>query len=182
MEMYGQSGDRQEGQPSIYVQLARASLEHYLLTRRLLAVPDPVPPGMEGRTGAFVSLKRHGELRGCIGTIEPVRRNLAEEIIYNAISAGVEDPRFLPVQLEELPELTVSVDVLSPPEPIASEEELDPWRYGVIVSGRGRVGLLLPHLEGIDTVAEQVGIARQKAGLRPDEPVRLARFEVVRYE
>ena len=177
-----QSADRPERQPSVYVQLARASLEHYLRNERLLPVPDPVPSGMEGRAGAFVSLKKHGQLRGCIGTIEPVRRNLAEEIIYNAVSAGVEDPRFWAVQPEELPELTISVDVLSPPEPIDSEDELDPKRYGVIVRGRGRVGLLLPNLEGIDTVAGQVEIARQKAGLRPDEPVQLARFEVTRYE
>jgi AmmeMemoRadiSam system protein A len=127
-------------------------------------------------------LKKHGELRGCIGTIEPVRRNLAEEIINNAVSAGAEDPRFRPLQLEELPDLTISVDVLAPPEPIDSEDDLDPRRYGVIVSSRGRVGLLLPNLGGIDTVAEQVGIARQKAGLLPDEPVRLARFEVTRHE
>jgi AmmeMemoRadiSam system protein A len=180
--MSEQSADHPEKQPSVYVQLARASLEHYLLTRRLLPVPDPVPPGMQGRAGAFVSLKKYGELRGCIGTIEPVRRNLAEEIINNAVSAGVEDPRFLPLQPEELPELTISVDVLSPTESIDSEDELDPKRYGVIVSSRGRVGLLLPNLEGIDTVAEQVGIARQKAGLRPDEPAQLARFEVIRYE
>jgi AmmeMemoRadiSam system protein A len=127
-------------------------------------------------------LKKDGELRGCIGTIEPVRRNLAEEIINNAVSAGVEDPRFLPLQLEELPDLTISVDVLAPPEPIDSEDDLDPRRYGVIVSSGGRVGLLLPNLEGIDTVAEQIGIARQKAGLWPDEPVSLARFEVTRYQ
>lgn len=177
-----QSGKQQDRQPSVYVQLARASLEHFLKTRQVLPVPDPVPAGMERQAGAFVSLKKYGQLRGCIGTIQPVRQNVAEEIIYNAVSAGVEDPRFLPVQLEELRELTISVDVLASPEPIDSEEELDPKRYGVIVSGRGRVGLLLPNLEGIDTVAEQVGIARQKAGLRPDEPVRLARFEVVRYE
>ncbi|MGD0152399.1 MAG: AmmeMemoRadiSam system protein A [Thermacetogeniaceae bacterium] len=178
-----QQSEQQSGkQPSAYVQLARASLEHYLRKGGLLPVPDPVPAGMEGQAGAFVSLKKHGALRGCIGTIQPVRQNLAEEIINNAVSAGVEDPRFWPVQLEELAELTISVDLLSPPEPIAFEDELDPKRYGVIVSSRGRVGLLLPNLEGIDSVAEQVGIARQKAGLLPDEPVRLARFEVVRYE
>jgi AmmeMemoRadiSam system protein A len=173
--------EQPEKQPSVYVQLARASLEHYLRTKSLLPVPDPAP-GMESRAGAFVSLKKHGVLRGCIGTIEPAQRNLAEEIINNAVSAGVDDPRFWPVQPEELPELTISVDVLAPPEPIDDEGDLDPKRYGVIVSARGRVGLLLPNLEGIDTVAGQVEIARQKAGLRPDEPVQLARFEVTRYE
>jgi AmmeMemoRadiSam system protein A len=177
-----QSADRSEKQPSACVRLARASLEHYLRTNRLLPVPDPAPAGMDSRAGAFVSLKKHGELRGCIGTIKPVRRSLAEEIINNAVSAGTEDPRFRPVQLDELPDLVISVDVLAPSEPIDSEDDLDPKRYGVIVSNRGRVGLLLPNLEGIDTVAEQVGIARQKAGLRPDEPVRLARFEVTRHE
>jgi AmmeMemoRadiSam system protein A len=181
-EQSGKQSGKQPERASAHVQLAKASLEHYLRTQKLLPLPDPVPTGMDGRAGVFVSLKKHGELRGCIGTIEPVRRNVAEEIIYNAVSAGVEDPRFWPVQLEELPDLAVSVDVLTPPEPIDAEDKLDPQRYGVIVSARGRVGLLLPHLEGIDTVAEQVAIARRKAGLRPDEPVRLARFEVIRYE
>lgn len=169
-------------QESPHVRLARASLEHYLRTGKMLPVPDPVPPGMEGRAGVFVSLKKHGQLRGCIGTIEPYQENIAAEIIHNAVSAGVQDPRFWPVTLEELPELKISVDVLTPPEPVASEKDLDPRRYGVIVRSRGRTGLLLPDLEGIDTVEEQIRIARQKAGIPPGEPVQLARFEVIRYE
>ncbi len=173
---------RQERQESPYVRLARASLEHYLRTGKLLPAPESVPAGMEERAGVFVSLKKHGRLRGCIGTIEPCQENVAAEIINNAVSAGVQDPRFWPVEPEELPELKISVDVLTPPEPVASEEELDPKRYGVIVRSRGRTGLLLPALEGIDTVEEQVRIARQKAGIRPEEPVQLARFEVIRYE
>lgn len=173
-------GKQQKGL-STHVELARTSLEHYLRTQKLLPVPDPLPAGMEDRAGVFVCLKKQGQLRGCIGTIEPVRRNIAEEIIYNAVSAGMET-RFWPVLLEDLPELKVSVDVLTAPEPIDAEDKLDPQRYGVIVSGRGRVGLLLPQLEGIDTVAEQVAVARQKAGLWPDEPVQLFRFEVIRFE
>ncbi|HAA90094.1 MAG: Uncharacterized protein XD63_0852 [Thermoanaerobacterales bacterium 50_218] len=172
--------DPQEDPP--HVRLARASLEYYLRTGKIMPVPDPVPEGMEGRAGVFVSLKKHGQLRGCIGTIEPVRENIAAEIIHNAVSAGVGDPRFLPVQLDELPELEISVDVLTPPEPVASEKDLDPKRYGVIVSSKGRKGLLLPNLEGIDTVEEQIRIAKMKAGIRPDEPVKLERFEVVRYK
>ncbi len=167
---------------SSFVRLARASLEHYLRTGQMLPVPDPVPPEMQGRAGVFVSLKKRGQLRGCIGTVVPTRENIAAEIIHNAVSAGLHDPRFLPVTLEELPELKISVDVLSPPEPVASEADLDPKRYGVIVRSGGRLGLLLPDLEGIDTPAEQVRIARQKAGIGPDEPVQLERFEVRRYE
>jgi AmmeMemoRadiSam system protein A len=165
-----------------HVRLARASLEYYLRTGKIMPVPDPLPEGMEGRAGVFVSLKKRGQLRGCIGTVEPVRENIAAEIIYNAVSAGVGDPRFMPVQLEELPELEISVDVLTPPEPVASEKDLDPKRYGVIVSSKGRRGLLLPNLEGIDTVEEQIRIAKMKAGISPDEPVQLERFEVVRYQ
>ncbi|MDH7577490.1 MAG: AmmeMemoRadiSam system protein A [Bacillota bacterium] len=173
---------RERRNESSYVELARASLEHYLRTGVLLPVPDPPPAGMKGRAGVFVSLKKRGQLRGCIGTIEPCQENVAAEIIHNAVSAGVQDPRFWPVELEELPELKISVDVLTPPEPVKSEEELDPRRYGVIVRSRGRTGLLLPALEGIETVAEQIGIARQKAGIRPGEPVQLERFEVIRHE
>ena len=133
------------------------------------------------RAGAFVSLKKGGELRGCIGTVEPVRKNLAEEIIMNAVSAGVRDPRFAPVRLEEIDELTFSVDVLMPPERIKSAAEPDPARYGVIVRSGYRSGLLLPDLEGIDTAEEQIAIARRKAGIGPHEPVELYRFEVRRY-
>lgn len=171
-----------EKEVSPYVKLARASIEHYLRTHKLLPVPDPLPAGMEGKAGVFVSLKKHGHLRGCIGTIEPLQENIAAEIIHNAVSAAMHDPRFWPVEFKELPELKISVDVLSPPEPVKSERELDPRRYGVIVRSRGRTGLLLPNLEGINTVEEQLAIARQKAGIRPDEPVEIERFEVIRYE
>lgn len=134
------------------------------------------------RAGAFVSIHENGALRGCIGTIEPTRRCLAEEIIGNAISASTRDPRFSPICPEELPLLEISVDVLGAPEDIASESELDVKRYGVIVTNGGRRGLLLPDLEGVDTVRQQVEIAKQKAGIRPTEPVSLQRFEVIRHE
>ncbi|WP_258358757.1 AmmeMemoRadiSam system protein A [Moorella sulfitireducens (nom. illeg.)] len=165
---------------SLPVRLARRSLEHYLRTGKVLPAPDPLPAELAARAGAFVSIKKHGNLRGCIGTIGPTRANLAEEIIYNALAAGLEDPRFTPVTIEELPELTYSVDVLGEPEP-ATLADLDPRVYGVIVSCGRRRGLLLPDLEGIDTVEEQVAIARQKGGIRPDEPYRLERFKVTRY-
>ena len=135
------------------------------------------------RAACFVSLKTHdGQLRGCIGTIEPAKDTLAEEIIANAINAATRDPRFSPVSAEELSQLRYSVDVLSAPEP-ATLEDLDPAVYGVIVedeSGSHR-GLLLPDLEGVDTVAKQVEIAARKAGIPPEAPIKLARFRVSRF-
>lgn len=178
---HDRGADRSDGW-SPHVRLARESLEYYLRTGKMMPVPDPVPEGMEGEAGVFVSLKKHGQLRGCIGTVEPCRENIAAEIIHNAVAAGVDDPRFWPVELEEIPEIDFSVDVLTPYEPVQSEADLDPKRYGVIVKSRGRSGLLLPDLEGVDTVTEQISIARQKAGIPPGEPMEIFRFEVVRYK
>lgn len=166
-----------------YVALARASIKSYLFNRRLLDLPQDTPAElMNRRAGVFVTLYKGGQLRGCIGTIRPVRSSLAEEILYNAVAAAAEDPRFRPVSREEWPDLVISVDVLSEPEAIDSPDELDPSRYGVIVSRGNRRGLLLPRLEGVDTVEEQVAIALQKAGIRPGEAYNLERFEVVRHE
>ena len=165
-----------------YVSLARASVESYVRTGRMLKLPPDIPAEMKGvQAGAFVSLHEHGRLRGCIGTIFPTEGSVAEEIIRNAVSAASRDPRFSPVREEELPYLEISVDVLGEPEDIASEEELDVKRYGVIVSSGRRRGLLLPDLDGVDTVEQQVAIARQKGGIAPGEPVRLQRFEVIRH-
>lgn len=165
---------------SAEVRLARTTLERYVRTGETPAV-EQLLAAWERRAGVFVSIKKKGQLRGCIGTIEPTRANLAEEIIHNAIAAGTEDPRFAPVQEEELPHLIYSVDLLSESEPIATPESLDPHRYGVIVRGGRKSGLLLPNLEGIDTAEQQLEIAKQKAGIRPGEQVKLWRFEVVRY-
>lgn len=168
---------------SFPVRLARQVLERYFSgAKNKLFDPAQVPEEFKNRrAGVFVSLKKHGQLRGCIGTIAPTYNTIAEEIAHNAISAAIRDPRFNPVEPGELPELDISVDVLTDPEPVQGLNELDPRRYGVIVSAGGRRGLLLPDLEGINTVEEQVNIARQKAGIGPGEAVRLERFEVVRY-
>ena len=163
------------------VQLARAAVEAFVREGRRLDAPHELVPEMRGRAGVFVSLHQFGELRGCIGTIEPVRANVAEEIIDNAISAATRDPRFFPVEPDELPDLEISVDVLTEPEPISSIKQLDPQKYGVIVERGGRRGLLLPALEQVTSAEQQVSIARQKAFIGPDEPVKLYRFEVVRY-
>ncbi len=166
-----------------YVHLARHSLETYVITGKEAGLPDGLPEEMlKKQAGVFVSLKKHGSLRGCIGTIAPVTDCIAREILRNAVSAGEEDPRFPPVTEEELEELVYSVDVLAPAEPIASMEELDVKRYGVIVTSGRKRGLLLPNLEGIDTVERQVAIARKKAGIYDNEKVSLERFEVVRHQ
>jgi AmmeMemoRadiSam system protein A len=168
-------------QESIPVALARQSLEHYLTRRETLAAPDELPTELRQQAGVFVSLKKKGQLRGCIGTFAPTQPTIGEEIIRNAVSAGTEDPRFWPVKAEELSELTISVDILSAPEPVSGPAELDERRYGIIVRRGRRSGLLLPDLEGVDSVAEQIAIARQKAGIAPEEDVELYRFQVTRY-
>lgn len=167
-----------------YVTLARASVEHFVREGTPLPRPEDLPEEMlTQRAGVFVSLHEHGRLRGCIGTIGPVTPCIADEIIRNGISACSEDPRFDPVRPNELDQLEISVDVLGEPQDIASTNELDPQRYGVIVSNGGRRGLLLPMLDGVDTVAEQVEIAMRKGGIGPHEPgTTFQRFEVVRHE
>ena len=165
------------------VALARASIEHYVKTGKPLARPRDLPDELaKRRAGAFVSIHEGGDLRGCIGTIAPVQSCLADEIIANGISAATQDPRFPPIREDELDYLEISVDVLGEAEPVRSMSELDPARYGVIVTKGWRRGLLLPDLEGVDTVEQQVAIAKQKAGISPaDDDVELARFEVVRH-
>jgi len=144
--------------------------------------PEELTPEMRQRAGVFVSIHKSGELRGCIGTFEPQKANVAEEIIANAINSATRDPRFFPITPDELEDLDYSVDVLTKPEPVKSKDQLDPKRYGVIVEVGGRKGLLLPDLEGVDSVDYQIDICRQKAGIMPDEPVKLYRFEVKRYK
>ncbi|MDD4531786.1 MAG: AmmeMemoRadiSam system protein A [Candidatus Pacebacteria bacterium] len=166
-----------------FVRLARKSLEHFVKHQERINRPSGLPDELtKKRAGVFVSLKMEGRLRGCIGTILPTTACIADEIIQNAVSSGTEDYRFSPVLEKELPRLVYSVDVLGDPEPISSQKELDPKRYGVIVSLRGRRGLLLPNLEGIDTPEQQVKIALQKAGISAHEPYSMERFEVKRHK
>lgn len=165
-----------------YVRLARASVEHYVRTGRRLEMPDGLPGDMtRRRAGVFVSLHEDGRLRGCIGTIAPVTPCVAQEIIDNGVSASSRDPRFNPVEPEELDKLVYSVDVLEPPERISSPTQLDVKKYGVIVTKGGRRGLLLPNLDGVNSVDEQIAIAKQKAGIAQREDVELERFEVTRH-
>ena len=165
-----------------YVRLARETIEKYVSARERNTVPDWAPAEMtERRAGVFVSIHKDGRLRGCIGTILPVYGSVAEEIIHNAVNASTRDPRFDPVRPDELDKLEINVDVLTSPERIESKDELDVKRYGVIVSAGGKRGLLLPDLDGVDTVDEQVDIAMRKGGISPREKITLERFEVIRH-
>ena len=163
------------------IKLARRAIERFVCEGIILSPPKVLSDEMKPRAGTFVSLHCSGELRGCIGTIEPSCANIAAEVIANAISAATRDPRFPPLCPDELADLDISVDVLTEPEPISSLEELDPKRYGVIVRSGTRRGLLLPDLQGIETAQQQVEIALRKAWIAPDEPYRMYRFEVIRH-
>jgi hypothetical protein len=163
------------------VSLAKETVETFVREGKVLQ-PKELTPEMKKRAGVFVSIHKLGELRGCIGTFEPMYENVAQEISANAISSATRDPRFPPVAPSELKDLDYSVDVLSKPEPVEGEEQLDPKKYGVIVEAGWRRGLLLPDLEGVDSVDQQIEICRMKAGIGSDEPVKLYRFKVKRYK
>ncbi len=168
---------------SPYVSLARRTLEEYVKNKRNISIPDGFPNDMLNiKAGVFVSLKKEGKLRGCIGTISPSENNIALEIMRNAISSGLNDPRFDAVKEDELDSLEYSVDVLGEAEKIKSKDLLDVKEYGVIVSKGVRRGLLLPNLEGVNTVDEQISIALKKAGISPHEKYSLERFKVERFK
>jgi AmmeMemoRadiSam system protein A len=162
------------------VRLAKDAVDTFVRFGRVID-PVDVPPELQRPAGAFVSIKRGHTLRGCIGTVDPTQDSLAREVVRNAIDSATRDPRFLPIEAEELGELFYSVDVLSPPEPVSGPEELDHRRYGLIVRSGLRRGLLLPDIEGVSSVEEQISIAKAKAGILPDEPVELFRFTVERF-
>jgi AmmeMemoRadiSam system protein A len=164
------------------VKLAKKTIEEYTNKGKTFSPSGELSPEMSRKSGVFVSIKKRGELRGCIGTFSPSTDSVASEVIQNAISAATQDPRFQPVTSSELPELEYSVDVLSSLEKIDGPEALDPRRYGIVVKKGNLRGLLLPDLEGIDTVDEQVKIAAHKAGIFSMEGAELYRFEVRRYK
>lgn len=164
------------------VKLAEDSVENFIRDGREIPAPDELTDEMREQAGVFVCLKSHGELRGCIGTFMPTAENVAKEVIKNSIAAATEDPRFACVDCEELDEIEYTVDVLGHPEPVKSLDELDPKKYGVIVSSGPRRGLLLPDLDGVDTVDQQISIAKMKAGIAVTEPITIHRFEVKRYK
>jgi AmmeMemoRadiSam system protein A len=163
------------------VKLAKEAVESYVRAGKAPKLKE-LTPEMKERAGVFVSLHKHGQLRGCMGTFEPTKDNVAEEIMANAISSSTADPRFPPVAASELDDLEYSVDILTKPEPVTDINQLDPLTYGVIVESSWKRGLLLPDLEGVDSVEEQIAICRLKAGISASEPVRLYRFQVRRFK
>jgi AmmeMemoRadiSam system protein A/AmmeMemoRadiSam system protein B len=166
----------------VYQSLARQSLEYTVKVKRNMELPKNLPEELiDNQGGVFVSIYKNKRLRGCVGTFVATTENLALEIIQNAVSAGFADNRFDEVRVGELRELTYKVDILSPPEPIDSISKLNPKKYGVIVRSGRKKGLLLPDLEGIDTVEEQVEIAKKKAGITEEESIELERFSVIRH-
>jgi len=166
---------------SLPVSIAKMAIETYFQTGEYLNYGDDVPSELKRRSGVFVCLKIKNELRGCIGTIEPSTDSIVDEIVKNAISSAVEDPRFPPVNKEELEDLSFSVDILGPNEKVSSINELDPKKYGVIVSFKNARGLLLPDLDGVVTPEQQIEIALQKAGISFESEFDIYRFEVKRY-
>lgn len=171
------------GKQDPYVALAQQTIFSYIRDGKKIKVPEDIPQEMiSQKAGAFVSIHKNGDLRGCIGTILPTKSCVAEEIISNAVSASTRDPRFPPITADELDELEINVDVLCEPELITSTDMLDVKRYGVIVSQGYKRGLLLPDLEGVDTVEQQVQIAMMKGGITYDDDITLHRFEVIRHK
>ncbi len=167
-----------------YVQLAKETIEAYIKEGKVISIPKDLPKEMlTRRAGVFVSLHlKDGSLRGCIGTFVPTKKNIALEIIANAISSATQDPRFPPVTEKELGKLTYSVDVLSASKTISKDKLSDPKKYGLIISSQdGRRGLLLPNLPGVNTIEEQIKICRMKAGINPWEPVNYHIFTVERH-
>lgn len=164
--------------------LARKTVESYIRDKQKLIPGNYKVTDVDvEKAGVFVSIKlKNGDLRGCIGTIFPVQNTIEEEVVRNAISASTEDPRFNPITADELDNLVFSVDVMQPPEPIKDISELDPQKYGIIVkSESGKQALLLPSLEGIDTIEKQIGVTKRKAGISMTEPVHIFRFRADRY-
>lgn len=163
------------------VELAKKSVEAYIREGRIIEPPEALSPEMNEKAGVFVCIKKIGQLRGCIGTFSPSYACVAIETIKNAISAATKDTRFHPVREDELEGLEYCVDILSPPEKVTDLKELDPKKYGIILVCGNRKGLLLPDLEGVDTVGEQIRITRLKACILPEEETEIYRFKAKRY-
>tara|TARA_B100000959_G_scaffold73347_1_gene77913 strand:- start:645 stop:1166 length:522 start_codon:yes stop_codon:yes gene_type:complete len=163
------------------VKLAKETIRSYITNKVTPQPPGDLAKEFMERRGVFVSIKKHGQLRGCIGTVEPTKDNVAEEVIHNAISASTQDPRFPAITPDELEDLTISVDMLSSLEKVTDPDCLDPKKYGIIVNCKSKKGVLLPDLKGIDTIEEQLRIAKDKGGIAHQEKFEIQRFEVKRY-
>lgn len=157
------------------------AVKHYLDKGERMPCPEKLAPEFQKKAGTFVTIRHKGQLRGCIGTLTPGENNLAAEIIRNALQAGFNDPRFPPVTREEWADLTFAVEVVSPPVKVENPSYLDPKIFGLVVRNNGHQGVLLPGVEGVDTVDEQIRICRLKGKISKDAPVELFRFQVKSY-
>ncbi len=169
---------------NFYVLLAKEAVENYIKKRKIISTPPNLPKELlKRKAGAFVTIKKQGKLRGCIGTYLPTEENIAKEIIKNSISAAAEDPRFPPITPNELPYLSYIVYVLEKPEPVKNIDELNPKKYGIIVKTETKSALLLPDLEGIETKEQQIIACCQKAGINPTkEKIAIYKFTAEKYE
>ena len=165
-----------------FVKLAIRSVEHFIETGKPLSYPNPLPKDLNQNAGTFVSIKKKGELRGCIGTMVPKYKNLAEEIIQNAVRAANQDPRFDPVEKRELPELKFTIDILTPLEKIENLKGHDIKNFGLLLRGKGKQGLLLPNLDIIKSADHQLKVCLKKGGFKENDPYELFRFEVKRFK
>lgn len=167
-----------------YCALAKKSIEYYFKNGKIMPEPQNLPAELKNkRAGVFVTLKNGKKLRGCIGTFLPTRKSIAEEIIENAVAAATEDYRFLPITKEELPKISCEVSILSEPKPASDTKKLNPKKFGIIVRTKdGRSGLLLPGLESVDSVHEQILICCQKGAINPQtDEINIFSFTVRKY-
>lgn len=162
--------------------LGRRAIETYLRSRQLIDPPEPIPLEWQAPSAAFVTLRKHGEMRGCVGSTRPTEATAAHELIRYAIASAVRDPRFDPVRLDEVPLLTLRVQLLDPAELVTDISRLDPTSYGIIVRSGDRQGLLLPGIEEIVTPQQQLKAACRKAGINPHAPLQLQRFRARSFE
>jgi len=164
-----------------YISLAVQSVNHFFDKCEKLPCPKDLSPDLRGKAGVFVSIKRKDQLRGCIGTLNPQEPNLAMEIIENAVKAAIKDPRFSPITPQEVPNLNFAVDVIFPMERVEGSLDLDPKVYGLVVKSKKRQGVLLPNLEGVKSVEDQIKICRAKGRIKETDPQELYRFKVDRF-
>lgn len=152
---------------------------------------DYDPPWLREPGATFVTLKRRGDLRGCIGSIE-ARRPLGEDVRHNALAAAFDDPRFPPLQPREWPDVSLEISLLSPPEPLACASEAEALRAlrpgidGVVFEYGGNRSTFLPQVwEQLPEPRELLAQLRLKAGLPPDfwaPEVRLSRYGVQKWQ
>src|SRR4030042_4216748 len=169
------------------LELAKLAVENYIKEGKIISPPDNLPKQfLKRKGGVFVTIEEIGKLRGCIGTYLPTRKSIAEEIIYNSISSATDDYRFGPVQKEELPYLSYTVNILSEPKPVKNIKELNPKKFGIIVKTLNpslKCGLLLPDLDDVDIVEQQIQICCQKAGINPnEEKIIIYKFTAEKYQ